>query len=166
MLHFWINEWEASKSALVHGIDQAFLAVWETRFLTQKLPIEVTAVIWSFLQLDKTRKKFGKHRKTKKMRNRCGRKNIPLLVWRGAQLLYFLEQASWQSWKIGGLVYYPQSLNGVMGRGQTAVCRHNKKDKCKRSVIAEILFVLFLIEYMCMYTLSSISLVSTVIQRG
>lgn len=143
MLHFWINEWEASKSVLVHGIDQAFLAVWETRFLTQKLPVEVTAVIWSFLQLDKTRKKKNwQTQKTKKKRNRCGRKNIPLLVWRGAQLLYFLEQASWQSWKIGGLVYYPQSLNGVMGRGQTAVCRRNKKE----SVIAEIWFVLFLIK--------------------
>lgn len=59
MLHSWINEWEASESALVHGIDQAFLAVWEAGFLTQKLPVEVTAVIWSFLQLDKTRKKLA-----------------------------------------------------------------------------------------------------------
>lgn len=59
MLHSWINEWEASESALVHGIDQAFLAVWETGFLTQKLPVEVTAVIWSFLQLDKTRQKWA-----------------------------------------------------------------------------------------------------------
>ncbi len=54
-LHFGVNEREASKGSLVHGVYQALVTLRETGLLTEELPVKIATVIGGFLQVEEER---------------------------------------------------------------------------------------------------------------